>query len=778
MDLAQPRVEAKSLRIVLALVFTLSGFSTLAYQVAWQRALTQVIGADSISVTLIVTIFMICLGAGAQVSRRLVQSAAPQAVLAYALIEIFVGIYGCFSIPLMRATNGLFAELGIEALLSDALLNMALLAPAVVGMGMTAPLIVHVTKHSLDAVGRTIGLYYGLNIFGAALGTLVTGLVLIEALGLRGTTWLAAFINVAIGLVMLRYRPAGNLRTVDRTNRKDRGKLRLSFGLAAVLFGFGTLGLQMVFFRVLSNYFTLSAIVFPVVLCAYLLLMAAGQSVGGRLADRYADRLPVVLCGLFACGSLALSAALAFPPSAAVTVGALRFTSFSGALVAYRHPGLVEEPFLAVVLLFSALFMAAVLPWSALFPVMTRHATWRVEDVGDRFAYVYVLYTSGNVLGAFLCGILLLGELGTALTAMVLIVLVGLGAVALVGRGRPSHRAALGFVSLGLAAIAMIPRNYYHGFSLDDYQVADVIEGRIGVASVVPTSRFYTIIDMNRTASASAIAREPGHGDQYEAWRWNHSELFALDPSFRPRRVLVIGIGHAYLVDALLDFDFIEQVVVVDLAPEVVEAVRANTLTGTSRVFNDPRVQVLIGDGRRYVQKALARGDRFDLIQNKINEPWHAGAGNLFTVEFFEMQRRLLTAGGYLGVRPLLGHLADGLEVFPVAIFPGYYHLYFKNGSLPLPTKARVSHELHGSWTATLPGARGEQGSREHVLTIAYLTSGHKLGEISHNRDDRPTFEYYWLRQRLGRWDDPRRHLLEGVQPESVYQIPIVIDES
>ena len=61
----------------------------------------------------------------------------------------------------------------------------------------------------------------------------------------------------------------------------------------------------------------------------------------------------------------------------------------------------------------------------------------------------------------------------------------------------------------------------------------------------------------------------------------------------------------------------------------------------------------MIADGRRFVQSAIARGEHYDLIQNKINEPWHAGSSNLFTEEFFAEEKELLRPGGYLSTDPL-----------------------------------------------------------------------------------------------------------------------------
>jgi spermidine synthase len=348
------RAAPNSLHGLFAIAFTLSGFAALAYQIAWQRVLTQVIGSDAISVVLIVSIFMIWFGVGAEIARRLLPLVGTLAGLAYAVLETAIGLAGIVSIPLMRAANALLAEVGGGSLLADVLLNLLLLAVPVIGMGMTAPLIVEVAKNQLADLGRTVGRFYGLNILGAAVGALLTGLVLIELLGLFGVTLFAAFLNVSIGisvLVALRGH-AGDLADAPdaetgsvsaKPNRSDGGHL-LAYGLAAVLFGFGTLALQIIYFRVLSNYFTLSVIVFPAVLCAYLILMSAGQVIGGWLADRHPQRLEPVIAALFGAGALLLLAALRFPPAWAARLGALAFTDFNGQLIRDLYPRLIGDP--------------------------------------------------------------------------------------------------------------------------------------------------------------------------------------------------------------------------------------------------------------------------------------------------------------------------------------------------------------------------------------------------------------------------------------------------
>jgi spermidine synthase len=731
----------------LGLAFGASGFAALIYQTAWQRVLTQVIGSDSVSAVLTVVIFMIWLGVGSEIARRVLPRLEGRVGTFYAAIELVIGLSAIFSIPVLRMGNAWLATTGTDSVYVDFAFNLLLLAIPVVAMGMTTPLVVEVAKTSLERLGHTVGRYYGLNIFGAAIGAFVTGLIAIELLGLTGVTILAAAINIGVGLLILYLFGRGG--SVVRSIGDRKFDFPARYIIAAVSFGFCTLALQIVFFRVLSNYFTMSTVVFPLVLGSYLLLMSLGQTVGGRLADRFPTKLPIVIPSLLVAGGLLLLFALRFPIGVAAALGALRFTTFNGQLLD-GNVSLIGDPNPGVVLFFSMLFMLGVIAWAALFPVMLRLVTQDIREAGSQFAALYSFYTVGNVAGAFLAGMVLFQMAGTWGAAVAIIAIGAVGATAVLW-GKNSESPAIKTIAVVSAAvvIAALPTNIYGSIRLDRYTVEEVLEGTVGVASVVPTDRFYTIVDMNRTASASALAQDPGPTDEYEAWRWNHSELFALDPDFRPTTVLIIGIGHGYLVDALLDLPFIKKITVVDLSQEIVDAVEKYTRTSTSRIFNDPRVDIVVADGRRFIQQAIARGDRYDLIQNKINEPWHAGSGNLFTVEFIRSEKQLLNEGGYLGLRPVLGHVADALEVFDEGVWPGFYHMYFKNGSMPQMAEAVVTPDIEDAWFRALPGKDGKT-EREPALQVVRLTPDLSGDYEFHNTDDRPTFEYYSVRKFFG----------------------------
>ena len=235
-----------------ATALAFSGCAALAYQVVWQRVLTQVIGSDSISIVLIISIFMICLGIGSELARKLLQSRTLNPLKTYAIIEVAVGVYGIFSISLLRHANEWFANFRTDSVVADFLLNLGLLAVPIIGMGLTTPLVVHVAKRELSNIGRTVGVLYGFNLTGAAAGAFLTGLLLIELFALTGTVVFAACLNFIAAFIA--YFTAKKSSTLNHSESALKGSpIPLSPSFAAIMFGFGTLAIQMIFFRILSS---------------------------------------------------------------------------------------------------------------------------------------------------------------------------------------------------------------------------------------------------------------------------------------------------------------------------------------------------------------------------------------------------------------------------------------------------------------------------------------------------------------------------------------------
>ncbi len=86
---------------ILLIVFFASGFSSLMYQVAWQRILTLYYSVENISTTLIVTVYMLGLGFGAVLGGYLTER-IKRKISFYVVIELLIGLFGYISIPLLE----------------------------------------------------------------------------------------------------------------------------------------------------------------------------------------------------------------------------------------------------------------------------------------------------------------------------------------------------------------------------------------------------------------------------------------------------------------------------------------------------------------------------------------------------------------------------------------------------------------------------------------------------------------------------------------------------
>jgi spermidine synthase len=83
---------------------------------------------------------------------------------------------------------------------------------------------------------------------------------------------------------------------------------------------------------------------------------------------------------------------------------------------------------------------------------------------------------------------------------------------------------------------------------------------------------------------------------------------------------------------------------VVEIEPAVVQA--SSFFTGLSGdVLRDPRVHLVIADGRNFLRTTP---ERYDVIVSEPSNPWIGGIASLFTVEFFETARQRLRPGGLM----------------------------------------------------------------------------------------------------------------------------------
>jgi len=127
-----------------------------------------------------------------------------------------------------------------------------------------------------------------------------------------------------------------------------------------------------------------------------------------------------------------------------------------------------------------------------------------------------------------------------------------------------------------------------------------------------------------------------------------------------PEDVLIIGGGEGATTREVLRHRTVRSVVMVDIDGELLEMCREHLPSWHQGSFDDPRVEVVIGDGRGYVEQT---GRTFDVVICDITDFLdHGPALRLYTREFYELVARKLRPGGVLIVQALETATSDWEE--------------------------------------------------------------------------------------------------------------------
>ena len=110
------------------------------------------------------------------------------------------------------------------------------------------------------------------------------------------------------------------------------------------------------------------------------------------------------------------------------------------------------------------------------------------------------------------------------------------------------------------------------------------------------------------------------------------------------RSVLIVGGGDGGVAREVLRHRAVERLVQVEIDAGVVEFSRKHLPEVSDGAFDDPRFELVIADGARFVAET---DQRFDVIIVDSTDPIGPGA-ILFTAEFYAACHRALTPGGVL----------------------------------------------------------------------------------------------------------------------------------
>lgn len=112
----------------------------------------------------------------------------------------------------------------------------------------------------------------------------------------------------------------------------------------------------------------------------------------------------------------------------------------------------------------------------------------------------------------------------------------------------------------------------------------------------------------------------------------------------RARRVLIVGGGDGGMLREVLRHGAVTHVTQVELDAEVIDVCRQYLPDHSRGAFDDPRVEIVVDDGYRFVSGA---GEPFDVIISDSTDPIGPGEA-LYTEGFYAACRQRLREGGVL----------------------------------------------------------------------------------------------------------------------------------
>src|SRR5258705_5946680 len=716
-------------------LFFLSGATGLIYELLWVRVLYQSFGSTIQSVTTVVAAYMGGLGLGAWLFGRRVDRTPRPAVL-YGRLEIAIGVFGILSPLLLRlAHRAYIGTAGALALgraasvaLRFGLAALVLLIPTTL-MGGTLPVLTRALMgEDRGLLKPSLGRLYGLNTLGAMTGTALAGFFLIEFVGVRASLWATAALNLAIGVIAIRF---GRRQVPVQASQSSNEHLHqppptstalhnLALALLA-LTAFASVLNEVAWTRVLIMIVGGSTYAFPLILFVFLLGIGWGSIIVARRSAPPAETAATagLAQGIAGVGAAALFVFFGFVPSYIIAVFQIPDLSAISRLV-------LMGVAVGAVVLIPAIGMGMTFP--LLTDLTARSRTARGADVGA----AYALNTVGSILGAVITGFVLVVALGTQATLRVGLGINGLAALVLVwlaARGVAEGSAedrrlrvrVLSAACLGtLAPVAAVAApgwstrlihlrpTIYARQPMDRPARQRFLGARGGPQLAVREGPDATVSVWEGESGRSL--RVSGKVDGSDRGDMDTQVMLGLAPAVArvgATSALVIGYGTGVTAHVLAAAPGVARVEGVELEPSVIQM--DSFFVGVNgSALAQPAVRVVIVDPRRAVQ---CDRERYDVIVSEPSNPWVAGGATLYPPEFFRIAKTRLSDDGvfcqwiqlYQLPLPIVAGIVRNLR----AVFP-HVHVWFGGSAdlVVLASPRAITYDR--AWLTRLLGPGGE----------------------------------------------------------------------
>ncbi|WP_435354636.1 fused MFS/spermidine synthase [Emticicia sp. SJ17W-69] len=660
---------------LLLFIFFFSGFAALIYQVIWQRWLVFYTGISSVSISLIVSAFMAGLGlgylAGGQLADRVGKN---RPILLFVLAELGIGTFALFSKAIiydwLYQSNALEGGSNFQIYL---ILFLVLLFPTFL-MGLSLPLLSKAFEEKKsENQANYISLLYFTNTLGAAAGTLITSFVLIRAIGFENAVRLGAtfnFICAATAALIYYFETknsalfiaeSDNLRHFEPENKATFSWNRnfIYWIVQYTISGFMAICFEILWFRMIETMMKSLALTFSIILTIYLAMMAIGTYSGVRFAKKFTgNRLKLFLNAQYTLYIYTIGSILILQ-WAVSDISALAFLfEYFKSYEALFTPTIVISTMLLIPLFLMAV-PTFIMGFS--FTISQLIIQDKFEEVGRKVGWLQFMNIVGSTIGAWFVTLIGFNYLGTALT----IKIIGLiGLIYILAIHRQGFNSLFSRVLMAFALIItifLIPsnENFWMKLSGMTNKQKFIIEEDETALSFIKILGDESYVYTNGLGQSMF----PFNRDK------NHITLGAIPALLHPnpQDIGIIGLGSACTLfnaggrTETKNLDCFE--VIVNQPAAVYEYIKRTNDSAALRIMNDKRVNLILQDGRYFLHR---NPKLYDIIEADALRPKSSYAGNLYSVEYFQLLKKRLKKGGIAITWGATGRVRDGFaKVFP-----------------------------------------------------------------------------------------------------------------
>lgn len=610
----------------LAILFGLSGFAALIYQVIWQKLLFAAFGVNIESITVIVSIFIFGIGMGSLLGGFLSKKFSHYLIPLFIALELLIGFYGLFSMTLIDWMSHYTAHHDIMSLTIHTYLILAV--PTLL-MGATLPILVSYLNQYYYNIGKSVSILYAVNVIGSALAAFLTVTVLFVLFGKMTTLWIAALCNFSTALlILISYQKMKKIPRDETPSPKIDCIPRLPFSLALFLsfiVGYISLSQEILWFRIFNLATASPAPIFGLVLSAFLLGVAFGSLKAKKICEHnnsiieYMIKVLVAAALFYICGTSLFSWIIKYSGSLGLIFGFISIAISSFLL-------------------------------GGIFPILSHisiHAD--AQKIGSKISWIYCANIIGSTLGCIITGFYLLEWFRLIDIIVFISVLIFIPVILLMLYYKKkisySFIAVIGvFVTLCVSKEYIYLKFYENIFAHSRFMKPNslinfkhISENRTGVIAIAPNKNgdiIYGSGAYDGTFNINPAVNSNGIMRAY-AISILHADL---------QDILMIGLSGGAWAKVASTYAPLKSLDIVEINKGYLDIIQH--YPDIADITTHPKVKIYIDDGRRWMKNNPSK--KYDMIVMNTIYHWRNNATNLISQEFLTFAKQYLRPHGVI----------------------------------------------------------------------------------------------------------------------------------